>query len=95
MEKILIAGAEVLLDNDQAGVGPQHHFAGLKVANNLIVREVAQTPLRPDEIVCGSLWRCPLLQPNVEDMPNAALGPEATCEFRNWFDDVNTLGYEQ
>jgi hypothetical protein len=65
--------AQILLDDYDPTIGIQGISAPLQVTNELLVGQVADAPLRPNQIIVDPLNRPPVLQPDVEDVPYAIL----------------------
>ena len=64
---------DILNWRDRAQRWSQDLFASLQVPHELVISEVAQTPLVPYQAVFVVLTRLPLLQANVEHLANALL----------------------
>lgn len=61
VENVCRARAQVLLDDNQAGGGLQDGLAEREKPHELLVCQVAQAPLRPDEVVLLARGGLPLL----------------------------------
>lgn len=65
------AGAQVLLDDDEPRLRHQRGLAPLEVPQQLVVVDVVEAPLRPDEVVLDIGRRRPVLEADVEDVAHA------------------------
>lgn len=91
IKHVLQASAQVFLDDDPSSPRPQDRFAHFQVLDNLLVGEMAQTPLRPYNVILGALHGLPVLQPHVEDVSHAFCALERLGKPRNRLHHVDFL----
>ncbi|KJZ73937.1 hypothetical protein HIM_06605 [Hirsutella minnesotensis 3608] len=70
---VYAAGAEVLLDDHGTRVWFEDRLADLKVVPHVVVGEMPETPLRPDQVVLNPILGLPALQLDVQVGAYAAL----------------------
>lgn len=92
VENVCRTRAQVLLDDNQAGGRLQDGLAEREKPHELLVCQVAQAPLRPDEVVLLARDGLPLLQADVEDGAHAGLALQRGGELGNGLHDVDVLG---
>lgn len=73
IENIFSTRAHVFFENNHAAIWVEHRFAAFEIAHQLLISEMANTPLRPDQVVLDTICGLPFLQSNVVDFTNAIL----------------------
>jgi hypothetical protein len=70
----------------------QGSFAAPEALHQLLVCQVREAPLDPDQAIFPFRVWLPVLQAHIQDMPNA-FGPfELVCEPGHGLHDINVLG---
>lgn len=71
VEIINTAGAQILLDDDEALLWHQCRLAAPQVLDELLVGQMPNAPLHPNEVILDAIWRRPLLEAHGEYATNA------------------------